>query len=139
MVKNSNFRKIFLPVDSVDPEDSESLAYKNFSEFWKNFSRSLYIWNWESSYPWPYWLIYSWTISMVATTLLSSHHHFVSSDLNISFVYSAYFKLFILNFLPWFWSSAKSNVTNENHFKIFILAQWSAKNSFSVFSQKESY
>ena len=33
MVKNSNFRKIFLPVDSVDPEDSESLGYKNFSEF----------------------------------------------------------------------------------------------------------
>ena len=41
MVKNSNFRKIFLPVDSVDPEDSESLGYKNFSEFWKIFWRSL--------------------------------------------------------------------------------------------------
>ena len=33
MVKNSNFRKIFLPVDSVDPGDSESLGYKIFSEF----------------------------------------------------------------------------------------------------------
>ena len=41
MVKNSNFRKNFLPVDSVDSGDSESLAYKNFSEFWKIFSRSL--------------------------------------------------------------------------------------------------
>ena len=33
MVKNSNFRKFFLPVDSVDSGDSESLGYKNFSEF----------------------------------------------------------------------------------------------------------
>ena len=35
MVKNSNFRKIFLPVDSLDSGDSESLEYKNFFEFRK--------------------------------------------------------------------------------------------------------
>ena len=37
MVKNSNFRKIFLPVDSVDSGDSESLGYKNFHNFGKIF------------------------------------------------------------------------------------------------------
>ena len=41
MVKNSNFRKFFLPVDSLDSGDSESLGYKIFFEFRKKNSRSL--------------------------------------------------------------------------------------------------